>query len=122
MCEIMEWGMFHDMRHKAPAHLFGMAWLADYPDPDNFLRVGLPEQIRWQNEAYTWLVEGARQVTDQGERMRILQQADRILVEEVAIMPLTYKRLHLLVKPWVTKFPTSAVKWWFLKDVIIEAH
>jgi ABC-type oligopeptide transport system substrate-binding subunit len=122
-CEILGWGEHLDRLRKAPPHLFGMAWLADYPDPDNFLRVGLRrEQLRWQNEAYTRLVEGARQVTDQGERMRMLQQADRILVEEAAIMPLTYSRLHLLVKPWVTKFPTSAVKWWFLKDVIIEAH
>ena len=38
------------------------------------------------------------------------------------IMPLIYGRWHLLVKPWVRKFPTSAIKLWFWKDVIIEPH
>ena len=37
-------------------------------------------------------------------------------------MPLTYGRLHLLVKPWVKKFPLSAVKAWFWKDVVVEPH
>jgi len=30
--------------------------------------------------------------------------------------------LHLLVKPWVSKLPISAMRWWFWKDVIIEPH
>jgi len=29
---------------------------------------------------------------------------------------------RLLVKPWVSKFPTSALKHWFWKDVIINPH
>ena len=44
------------------------------------------------------------------------------LVEEAAIVPLGYVRLHLLVKPWVKRFPTSAMKQWFWKDVVIEPH
>jgi len=59
---------------------------------------------------------------DQGERMRMYQQADRILVEEAPILPLLYERFHLLVKPWVKRFPTSPMKVWFWKDVIIEPH
>ncbi|NIM24770.1 MAG: hypothetical protein GTO65_10800, partial [Armatimonadetes bacterium] len=49
---------------------------------------------------------------DQGKRMKLYAQADRILVEEAAIMPLTYERAHLLVKPWVSKYPTSALEGW----------
>jgi len=54
--------------------------------------------------------------------MKLYQEADRILVEDAAIMPLTYRRFHLLVKPWMTKFPVSASAWPFWKDVIIEPH
>jgi ABC-type oligopeptide transport system substrate-binding subunit len=50
------------------------------------------------------------------------QQADRILVEEAPILPLLYDRCHLLVKPWVIKFPISPIKWNFWKEVIIEPH
>jgi ABC-type oligopeptide transport system substrate-binding subunit len=59
---------------------------------------------------------------DQGERMRLYERADSVLTEEAAIVPLTYSRLHLLVKPWVRQFPVSAIKWWFWKDVVIEPH
>jgi oligopeptide transport system substrate-binding protein len=121
--EAVEWAEFMDRLDKAPPHMFLFAWAADYPDPDNYLGVcdGV-RRIRWRNKAYDWLVEEARQVTDQGERMKMYAQADRILIEEAAIMPFTYGRLHLLVKPWVKKFPTSAIKWWFWKDVVIEPH
>jgi ABC-type oligopeptide transport system substrate-binding subunit len=45
-----------------------------------------------------------------------------VLVEEAAIIPLTYHRQHLLLKPWVKQFPTSPIKIWYWKDVIIERH
>jgi oligopeptide transport system substrate-binding protein len=103
--------------------VFLMGWEADYPDPDNFLRVGsIRRYTRWRNEAYDRLVEEARKVSDQGERMEMYQEADRILVDEAAIMPLTYSRIHMLVKPWVSKYPTSATGDRFWKDVIIEPH
>jgi ABC-type oligopeptide transport system substrate-binding subunit len=76
----------------------------------------------WQNEAYDRLVEGARGVMDQEERMRMYQQADRILIEEAPILPLAYGRFHILVKPWVRRYLTSPLRWWYWKDVIIEPH
>jgi len=106
-----------------PPHILLDGWLADYPDPDNFLRVGRQYcQADWRSETYDKLVEEARRATDQTERMKLYQQADRILIEETAIIPISYLRFHLLVKPWVTRFPTSAVKVWFLRDVVIEPH
>ncbi len=121
--EAMELGMFPNRLARDPPHMLNMGWQADYPDPDNFLRVGFPWKMTgWRNEVYDRLVEEARRVTDQGERMRLYGQADRILVEEAAIMLLSYERTHLLVKPWVSRYPMSAIKEWFWKDVIIEPH
>lgn len=98
-------------------------WMADYPDPDNILRLGVQgTQLGWRNEVYSSLVENARRVTDQAERMRLYRQADRILTSEAAILPLAYERVHLLVKPWVSRYPVSASSWMFWKDVIIEPH
>jgi dipeptide transport system substrate-binding protein len=81
--------------------------------------VGLRVHSAWRNETYDGLVERARRLTDQAERMRLYQQADRILVEEVPILPLSYERIPLLVKPWVRRF-TDWTAWW--KDVVIEPH
>lgn len=100
-----------------------MGWVPDYPDPDSFLRASEWRiTSRWQNEVYDGLVEGARRVMDQEERMKMYQRADRILVEEAPILPLTYGRFHMLLKPWVRRYPTSPQKDWFWKDVIIEPH
>jgi oligopeptide transport system substrate-binding protein len=99
------------------------AWVADYPDPDSFLRVNpIRLETGWQNETYDGLVKKARVVMDQEERMRLYQEVDRILIEDAVVLPLLYHRSHILVKPWVKTYPTSAIDQWFWKDVIIEPH
>lgn len=103
--------------------IYQMGWVADYLDPDNFLRVSCHHQWSdWHNDAYSAYVEQARHITNQAERLKLHRQADKVLVEEAAIIPLTYHRQHLLVKPWVKQFPTSPIKIWYWKDVIIEPH
>jgi oligopeptide transport system substrate-binding protein len=119
----LEWASFLDKLNRDPPPLWGIAWYADYPDPDSFLRASnVRLYTRWRNETYERLVEEARRVMGQGERMRLYRQADRILVEEAAIIPLTYSREHILVKPWVRNLPISALGGWFWNEVIIEAH
>jgi ABC-type oligopeptide transport system substrate-binding subunit len=108
---------------KTPHIWFSMGWAADYPDPDSFLRTAMWKNLTgWQNKAYEGLVEDARRVMDQDDRMRMYQQAEGILVKEAPILPLFYGRFHLLVKPWVRRYPTAPIKAWFWKDVIIEPH
>lgn len=117
------WQEYFDGHRKGEAHLFFDSCMARYPDPDHCLRDVLGGRPTWwRNEAYAGLLEKARRVMDQGERMALYRQADRILIEEAPVIPIGYGRQHLLVKPWVSKFPTSAIKHLFWKDVIIEPH
>jgi hypothetical protein len=44
------------------------------------------------------------------------------VIREVVNVPLLYARLHLLLQPWVRKYPVSPLKWWFWKDVVIDPH
>jgi oligopeptide transport system substrate-binding protein len=122
--ETVEWPEFVHRLDHAPPHLWISGWLADYPDPDNFLRVSRHAMrwTGWRNETYETLVKSARYVMDQETRIRLYKQADQILVEESAVVPLTYGRLHMLLKPWVSQFPVSPLRFWFYKDVIVEPH
>jgi hypothetical protein len=43
-------------------------------------------------------------------------------MEDAAVLPIFYSRAHLLIKPWVRKYPVSPLAWSFWKDVIIEPH
>jgi oligopeptide transport system substrate-binding protein len=123
--QTMEMGILLDRLRVESPPIFGLAWGGDYPDPDAFLRVGVADIRRinrWRNETYDRLVEEARRATDQRQRMKLYAQADQILVEEAAIVPLHHRRGHLLVKPWVSNYLTAATEQVFWRDVIIEPH
>jgi oligopeptide transport system substrate-binding protein len=121
--EMPDWGAFFDRHRKGDAHLLFSALVADYPDPDNCLRAISSGRRTWRrNEAYERLVEEASRAMDQEERMTRYRGADRILAEEAPFMPVGYGRQYLLAKPWVSKFPASAIEYLFWKGVIIEPH
>jgi ABC-type oligopeptide transport system substrate-binding subunit len=118
----MSWAEFLDVVHRDPPHIFLMGWQADYADPDNFLRVAVQLHTAWHPRRYLELVEQARRSTDQEERMRLYAQVERLLAEEVPLLPLTYDRDHMLLKPWTRKYPVSVLRDLFWKDVILEPH
>jgi phytoene dehydrogenase-like protein len=53
------------------------------------------------------------------QRQRLYRQAETILASEAPILPLTYHRWYALLKPRVNSFPMSAMRRWFLKDVVV---
>jgi ABC-type transport system substrate-binding protein len=105
-------------------HLFILGWRADYPDPDNFLRVrvGDSQRQKWLSQDYDRLVKRAQRSLDQIERIKLYREAEQILAQEAPIMPIFYRSTRLLVKPWITRFPSSGLREWFFKDVIIQPH
>jgi oligopeptide transport system substrate-binding protein len=122
--EAMRWNAYVDRLRAQTPHIFYMGWEADCPDPDNFLRLGISSNNMgiWPNKSYVRLVKQARRILNQEKRMQLYQKADRILIEDAAILPLTYMRYHMLKKPWVKKYPLSSQKSSYWKDVIIEPH
>jgi ABC-type oligopeptide transport system substrate-binding subunit len=54
--------------------------------------------------------------------MAMYRQAEQILVEEAPVVPISYDRLHILVKPWLPALPASMINGNILKDIIIEPH
>ncbi len=110
------------LRTSTP-HLYRMTWVADYPDPDNFLRLALHQpHSRWHNDRFEQLLESARRMTDPAERLKFYQAADRLLMDEAGVIPLTYGYYHCWLKPWIKRFPASPLKVTYFKDVVIEPH
>jgi ABC-type oligopeptide transport system substrate-binding subunit len=110
------------LRASTP-QLYRMAWVADYPDPDNILRLALHQpHSRWHNDRFEQLLESARRMTDPAERLKFYQAADRLLMDEAGLIPLTYEYYHCWLKPWIKHFPASPLKVTYFKDVIIEPH
>ena len=122
--DIMEGHTYLARLAEHEPHLFILGWRADYPDPDNFLRarIGDIQRQKWQNKGYDSLIKQAQRSLDQGERIKLYEEAEQILAEEAPIMPIFHRSTRLLVKPWVTRFPTTGLREWFFKDVIIKPH
>jgi oligopeptide transport system substrate-binding protein len=120
---LVPWNKLADRLYGSqPPHLWITGWAPDYVDPDSFLRVAeWRRNTRWQNREYGELIETARRVLEPGRRMAMYQQADRILIEEAPIVPLSYRRLNVLAKPWVS-FPPQGMGRWYYKDFTIEPH
>ncbi len=56
-------------------------WLAEYLNPDNFLRVAMHDTARhWRNPGHVQLLETARRRADQAEHLKFFASADRLLM------------------------------------------
>jgi ABC-type oligopeptide transport system substrate-binding subunit len=120
----MEWSSYLKRLIERLPNVWMMGWGADYPDPDNFFRLAIMDRAAsvWENADYFELVEQARRSLDHAERMQLYEQAQNVLTEEVPVLPLLYHRGHLLLKPWITEYPISPMRWDHWKDVVIEPH
>jgi ABC-type transport system substrate-binding protein len=97
-------------------------WLADYPDPDTFLRVAVEGFAPgWRPAGYGSLLERAARTSDLASRLQLYREAEEILAEEAVLVPLLYHPDVLMLKPWVTKFPTVPFLYYAgsFKDVVI---
>ena len=76
-------------------------WIGDYEDPNTFLDLMRPNRgnnkTGWEDFTYDKLVEEANSTNNQDERYELLKEAERILIENMPIIPLyTYVRAYQL--------------------------
>jgi ABC-type oligopeptide transport system substrate-binding subunit/DNA-binding SARP family transcriptional activator/Cdc6-like AAA superfamily ATPase len=104
-------------------HFFFTGWFADYPDPASFLHTNyLIDQSHWHNPIFDTLVEKGRHTFDQSQRLDLYRQADRILMEEAAVLPLFYGHIYELRQPWVQKPLGSSIFSSQCKDITLMPH
>ena len=84
-----------------PPDVYRISWIADYNDPDNFLRgiFGRESGVNygaWQNVDYLRLTDQAHAETDPHLRQQLYIEAERLLCEtEAAIIPLYHATYNL---------------------------
>ncbi len=88
-------------------HIFRMGWCAKIPDANDWLyKVFHPDKggnwIGWNHREFSKVVDKARKISDPVGRKELYRRAEKILIEkEAAIVPLYFKNMPFLVKPWV---------------------
>ncbi len=91
-------------------HLLMYGWVADYPDPENFLDLLMHSEIhgsRYVSQRFDVLVERARIEPDRETRIGLYQQAEQLLMDDAGIIPLFHIKDYALVRPHVTGFDVS---------------
>jgi oligopeptide transport system substrate-binding protein len=117
--EIKEWAQLTPMIDDGKAAYFRLGWVADYPDPQNFLNLlyskNIPEsgpssinQTRYSNPEFDKVYDQAIAETDRAKAMQLWAQCDQIAIRDAPQVILYYDEDYHMMQPWVKNFPLDA--------------
>ena len=86
--------------------MFSLGWIADYPDPQNFLDIKLRStspnnETGYSNSEVDDLLEQALNEADETKREELYQQAEQLIVDDAPWIPLYHGKASALIKPYV---------------------
>jgi len=104
----LEWGSFLDSLRTGDYMVARSGWIGDYPDPNTFLDMfvtgGPNNQTNWGNAKYDNNIKLAKSEPDPAVRMQLFVEAETILMEEQAIMPIYFYVSKNMVQPRIEGF------------------
>lgn len=124
--ENQEWKTFLENQRTMNYQLCRASWIGDYIDPDTFLQLfitnGGNNETGWSNPAYDKLIKSAAAATNEKERFEYFQQAEKILNDEVPIIPIYTYVGNRLVSPSVKGWKNHLQDFWSYKDLYLESQ
>jgi oligopeptide transport system substrate-binding protein len=92
-------------RHRRVTQAFRADWIGDYDDAASFAERMLSgsglDDTGWHHPRYDARVLQARAEADPAARRALLEEAERILLEDLPVLPLYFYVSKRLVKPYV---------------------
>ena len=125
--EQVETATFFQDVSRGAYQMWSMGWTADYPDPENFLDIQFNSKSTHNDTGYSnaqvdALLDRARSERDTDTRLKLYQQAERIILQDAPWMPLFHGATSVVVKPYVKGWqPTGSVVP-VLKYVTVDAR
>jgi oligopeptide transport system substrate-binding protein len=115
--EPSDWATFLDRVYAGEPSFFQNTWLADYPDPDNWLFVllettqaGAPGNItRFSQKQFDAYVLEARVTVDQAKRSELYSKAEDIALASAPWLMLYWRKNLTLVQPYVKGLTITAM-------------
>jgi oligopeptide transport system substrate-binding protein len=103
-----EWGSYLDTQQQMKYVVSRRAWIGDYLDPNTFLDMyvtdGDNNKTGFSVPEYDRLIAQAAEEPDEAVRMRMLEEAERLLMEEMPIIPIYFYVSRNMVRPHVRGF------------------
>lgn len=95
----------YDQVEQGKVDFWRDGWIADYPDPENFLKLFhgklVPDDsvkasylnsVRFKDDSFDHYFEQAMRAQDQAGRMELFKKADQVLIDKAVIIPLYYEK------------------------------
>jgi oligopeptide transport system substrate-binding protein len=104
---------------KGEAKFWRGGWIADYPDPENFLNLFYSKNIgstaisnpfKYKNAQFDNLFELAMKEISPMKRMNFFQQCDQQIIDEAVIMPLYHADFMTMINNRVKNFHTNSTE------------
>jgi peptide/nickel transport system substrate-binding protein len=104
--QIVERGTFIKAMNEGQVPFFSWGWTADYPDGAYFLSQMWHSRSKWNrpryaNPKYDELIDRAMTVADNEARYRLYHEAERVLLNDAGMVPLTVRMQVAIRKPGV---------------------
>jgi len=95
-----------------PYQMYQLGWIADYPDPQNFLDILFHSESRQNHTSYDnptldALLDEAGVESDPEKRLALYREAEQLIIDEAVWVPLYFDLEHWLVKPYVKNFTVT---------------
>jgi oligopeptide transport system substrate-binding protein len=98
-----EWAVYMDRRDQLDFTIARAGWIGDYPDPMTFLdmweKAGNNNDTGWEIKAFADLIAKVRATGDQKVRMQAMHDAEKIIMDEMPIMPIYHYTSPYLINP-----------------------
>lgn len=122
--ENVEWKVFLDRERQLDYEIDRASWVGDYLDPFTFLEMFTTgngnNKTGFTNKRYDELIRASALEEDPAKRMLHFQQADKILVDEVPILPLYTYHWNRLVSPSVKNWYDNSMDYYSFNRVYLE--
>ncbi len=119
-----EWKVFINARAKGDYQVARHGWTGDYLDPMTFLDMFVSDSgtndSQYKKPAFDDLIKRAKETNDQGLRMRLMHEAEKIFMDDAVIAPVYYYTNAVLVKPNVKGYVRSITGLFFFKEAYVE--
>lgn len=108
-----EWKVFLSERRQKNPMLFRAGWIGDYNDPNTFLELfysnsGLND-VGFNKAEFDNVMKEASQEADLKKRAELLKQAEQLVVDDYAIIPIYHYVTKHMVKPYVKGYTLNVM-------------
>ncbi|MYD65394.1 MAG: peptide ABC transporter substrate-binding protein [Chloroflexi bacterium] len=96
--------------------MFNAGWIMDYPDPEDILDLKFHSgsalnDVNYSNTEVDAILEEARVEQDAGRRLELYQEAERLIIEDAAWLPLYFSQAHVVIN--------ADIEGWFEPPMVI---